>query len=310
MNIVYMGTPDFACVPLEALVRAGHCVSLVLTQPDKPKGRGNKMQKSPVKIKAEELGIRVLDPVKLKDNEECIQAIRQAQPDFIVAFAYGKILRKEILEIPTYGCLNIHTSLLPAYRGAAPVQRSIMDGCEYTGVTLMRMSEGLDDGDYYLQEKTLIGEKTADQLFAELAQTGARLLVDNIEGIAAGSVLPIPQGETTTAYAATISKEEGRISWDQTVFRICRLVQAFHSNPCAWTCLGDTVLKIHKVQKCSDIPVNAVPGTVISADKKGIEVACADGTARITMLQAPGKKAMDASAFLLGNKIEIGTVLR
>ena len=310
MNIVYMGSPEFACIPLEALVKAGHNVNLVFTQPDKPKGRGNKMQKSPVKIKAEELGIRVMDPVKLKDNEECLQALQEAQPDVIVAFAYGKILRKQVLGIPKYGCLNIHTSLLPDYRGAAPVQRSIMDGCEYTGVTVMRIGEGLDDGDYFLQEKTPIGDKTADELFTELAQTGAKLLTENLEAIVNGSISPIPQGESRTEYAAAITKEEGRIDWNRPAFLIKRLIQAFHSNPCAWTCLNETVLKIYKAELASEIPVNALPGTVVAVGKTGIEVACCDGTLRIKTLQAPGKKVMDAGAFLLGNKIEIGTVLR
>lgn len=309
MKIVYMGTPDFAVAPLKALCAAGHDVVLAVTKPDRAKDRGKKLQSCPVKQAALELGIPVSTPEKLRGNEEFLEELRSASPDLIVVAAYGKILPPGILELPKYGCVNVHASLLPAYRGSAPIHRAVMDGCEKTGVTIMMMEEGLDSGDMLAQAETLIGEKTTEQLHEELSELGAELLVKTIPGLEDGTAVRVPQDGRLATYAPMVFKEEGIIDFSKTARQICCLVRGFNSWPTASTVLDGKVMKVHGAKPGKNTPTGKAPGTVVSAGKDGIETACGDGTVLLTNIQMPGKKAMDASAFLLGHKIEIGTVL-
>ncbi len=336
MKIVYMGTPDFAVPPLKALVEAGHDVALAVTKADRPKDRGKKMQSCPVKLAALELGVPVESPEKVKGNAELFERLRAIAPDFIVVAAYGKILPKEVLDAPRFGCVNIHASLLPLYRGAAPIHRAVIDGQERTGVTIMCMEEGLDTGAMLAQESVEIGEKTTEQLHEELAELGARMIVDALPGIASGQIKPVPQDDALATYAPMVFKEEGVIDFSKTARQICCLVRGFNSWPTASTTFGGQVMKVHmavegKSVESADAVVSvsaegaegadgaagvasdgaAAPafGTVLKADKHGIEVACKGGSVLLTRIQMPGKKAMDVSAWLLGNKIEPGIVL-
>lgn len=316
MKIVYMGTPDFAVPALEALYAAGHQVLLAVTKADRPKDRGKKMQSCPVKLKALELGIPVETPEKIKGNEEFFEKLRSLAPDIIVVAAYGKVLPKEVLDAPKFGCVNIHASLLPAYRGAAPIHRAVIDGCEKTGVTIMCMEEGLDTGDMLAQESVEIGEKTTAQLHEELAVLGARMVCEVLPKIEDGSIVPVKQDDSKASYAPMVFKEEGVIDFSKTAREICCLVRGFNSWPTASTSLGGQVMKVHMAKEgrsrglLEKQPGAApAPGTVLAAGKHGIEVACGDGTVLLTNIQMPGKKAMDVSAWLLGNKIPAGTVL-
>ena len=307
MKIIYTGTPEYAIKPLDALIEAGHSIVLVITQPDRPKGRGNKMQKSPVRARAEELGIPVLTPERIRSDEAALKAVSDAGADFNVVFSYGQIIPKTILDAPRYGSVNIHASLLPEYRGAAPIQRAVLDGKEETGITLMRMDEGLDTGDIYVNAAVPIGRKTSADLFSELSSIGARLLVDSLPGIADGSIKPQPQ-QGEWSYAKMLSKEEGMVDWTRSSAEIDRLVRAFNDAPVAWTLRNGEKLKIYETD-IAEGDGTFLPGQVISAGREGIRVACGEGSVMIKVLQAPGKKAMDASAYLLGNPVEEGSFL-
>lgn len=308
MKVIYMGTPDFAVPALETLVKAGHDVALVVTKADRPKDRGKKIQSCPVKLKALELGLSVESPEKVKGNKEFYEQLKAIAPDFICVAAYGKILPKEILELPKYGCVNIHGSLLPKYRGPAPIHRAVIDGEKETGVTIMQMAEGMDTGDMYAKVSVEIGEKTTEDLHVELADLGAKLLVETLPGLADGSIKGIPQEESLSSYAPMVFKDEGIIDFSSSAEKICCLVRGFYSWPTASTKLNGEVLKVHKA-KVGQTGDFGPAGTVVSADRNGLEVACKGGTVVFTNIQAPGKKAMDVSAYFLGNKIEIGTVL-
>ena len=309
MKIVYMGTPDFAVPPLEALHNAGYSIELAVTKADRARDRGKKVQFCPVKQKALELGIPVESPERVKGNAELLSRLEEISPDFIVVAAYGKLLPRQILELPRYGCVNIHASLLPAYRGAAPIHRAVIDGCERTGVTIMRMEEGMDTGGMYAQESVEIGEKTTAQLHEELAELGARMIVEVLPKIADGSCVPAPQDDALASYAPMVFKEEGIIDFSRTAEQICCLVRGFNSWPTASTLYSGQVMKVHMAKPGPDAPADIATGTVIKADKRGIRVACGGGSVLLTNIQMPGKKAMDVSAFLLGNRIEEGTVL-
>lgn len=308
MRIVYMGTPDFAVPPLEALHRAGHEILLVVSKPDTAKDRGKKIQSCPVKLKAEELGIPVETPEKLKNNEAFFEKLEALAPDFIVVAAYGKILPKRVLDTPKYACLNIHASLLPAYRGAAPIHRAVIDGVEETGVTLMFMAEGMDTGDICVQKTTPVGLKTTEELFDELSVMGAQLLVETLPAIADGTAPRIAQDEALATHAPMVFKEDGILDYTKSAREICCTVRGFYSWPMASTIYNGQVMKVHAAREGENV-YDAAPGTVVKADKKGIVVACNGGSVVLERIQMPGKKAMDVSAFLAGNKIEIGTVL-
>ena len=309
MKIVYMGTPDFAVPPLKALYDAGHDIALVVTKPDTAKDRGKKIQSCPVKKTAGELGLKTQTPEKLRGNTAFFETLRAAEPDFIVVAAYGKILPKEVLEAPKYGCINIHASLLPAYRGAAPIHRAVIDGCKQTGVTIMYMEEGLDTGDIIAQASTDVGEKTTAQLHEELAEMGAALIVQTLPKIADGTALRVPQDDSKASYAPMVFKNEGIIDFSKTAEQICCLVRGFNSWPTASTVYNGQVMKVHEAVTGKSTGTGKPFGTVLTADKKGIEVACGGGSVILKNIQMPGKKAMDVSAFLLGNKIETGTIL-
>ncbi|MBQ4004150.1 MAG: methionyl-tRNA formyltransferase [Firmicutes bacterium] len=309
MRIVYMGTPDFAVPALEKIVSCGWDVPLVVTKPDRPASRGHKIQQCDVKKKALELGLAVESPEKVKNNPEFAARLREIAPDFIVVAAYGKILPKEILDIPAYGCINIHGSLLPKYKGAAPIQRSVLAGDPESGVTIMYMAEECDAGDMLAQRAIPIAGKTSEQVFDELSMLGADLLVECLPKIVSGELKGVPQDASLATHAAMIAKEEGQIDWDRSAKALESHVLGMYSWPIAFTSLNGEVFKIHAA-KAADRRTKAAPGTVVSSGKEGIGVACGDGgVLLLTKVQLPGKKAMDAGAFLLGHAVETGTVL-
>ena len=309
MKIVYMGTPDFAVPALEKIVSCGWDVPLVVTKPDRPASRGHKIQQCDVKKKALELGLAVESPEKVKNNPEFAARLREIAPDFIVVAAYGKILPKEILDIPAYGCINIHGSLLPKYRGAAPIQRSVLAGDPESGVTIMYMAEECDAGDILAQRAVSIEGKTSEQVFEELSVLGAELLVECLPKIVSGELKGVPQDASLATHAAMIAKEEGQIDWDRSAKALESHVLGMYSWPIAFTSLNGEVFKIHAA-KAAERRTKAAPGTVVSSGKEGIGVACGDGgVLLLTKVQLPGKKAMDAGAFLLGHTVETGTVL-
>ncbi len=308
MNIVFMGTPQFAVPTLEGIVKAGHRVLSVVTQPDKAKDRGKKIHFTPVKEKALELGIPVIQPETLKNNDEFLSKLENLSPDLIVVVAYGKILSKKILEIPRYGCINVHASVLPRHRGAAPIQHAILAGDEYGGVTIMQMDEGLDSGDMIATVKSFIGGYTADQLHDELMVKGAELLVEVLPSIKDGTAIRAKQDDELSTYAPMIFKETGRISFDETPETIERLIRAMDSWPGATCYYKGEPLKIWEALPVSEA-VDAAPGTIMDVSNEGIKIACKDGYLLAKVIQTPGKKRMRVKDFILGNSIEIGSVL-
>ena len=308
MKIIFMGTPDFSVGTLEALIEAGHEVVLAVTQPDKPKGRGKEMQFTPVKECALKYNIPVFQPVKVREPE-CIEELRKYKADIMVVVAFGQILPKEILEMTPYGCVNVHASLLPKYRGAAPIQWAIIDGEEVTGVTTMQMNEGLDTGDMLL--KTIIpieAKETGGSLFDKLAEAGAKLCVETLVGLENKTITPEPQGEMTTSYAKQIKKELGNIDWTKQGIEIERLIRGLTPWPSAYTDWTGKVMKIWDaeiVEGSSD----KEPGTIVKVEKDAFYVQTGEGLLKVCELQIPGKKRMDAGAFLRGYQVQAGTVL-
>ena len=308
MKVVFMGTPDFAVGALEALVEAGHEVVAVVTQPDKPKGRGKEMQQTPVKACALKHNIEVFQPVKIK-TPEAVEVLKGYGADLFVVAAFGQILSKEILDMPKYGCVNIHASLLPKYRGAAPIQWAILDGEKETGVTIMQMNEGLDTGDMLTKVIVPIEDTdTGESLFDKLAEAGAKLLIETIPLIEAGSVKPEPQDDSLSTYAKMIKKEMGFIDWKKDAVVLERLVRGMNSWPSAYTHFNGKTLKVWEteVEKGKH---NAEPGTVVEVTKESIKVQTGQDLLVLKQIQLEGKKRMDVAAFLLGYKVEIGTVL-
>jgi methionyl-tRNA formyltransferase len=308
MKIVFMGTPDFAVPTLDAIVKAGHEVLLVVTQPDKAKDRGKKIQFTPVKEKALELGLSVAQPEKVKNNERFNLKLEELLPDLIVVVAYGKILPKEILDIPKYGCINVHASILPRHRGAAPIQHAILAGDEYGGVTIMQMSEGLDSGDMIATVKSFIGGYTADQLHDELMIKGAQLLVEVLPSIKEGTAIAAKQNHEQATYAPMIFKETGRIQFDNTPEKIERLTRAMDSWPGATCYYKGNPLKIWESFPISEIH-REQPGTIVDVSDEGLKIACKDGYLLAKVIQTPGKKRMSVKEFIRGNSIEKGSIL-
>ena len=305
MKVIFMGTPDFSVGTLEALVEAGHEVCLVVTQPDKPKGRGKEMQFTPVKEAAVKHGIEVYQPRKIREPE-CVEKLKQYNADIMVVVAFGQILPKEILEMTSYGCVNVHASLLPKYRGAAPIQWSIIDGEEVTGVTTMQMDEGLDTGDMLLKtEVPITKEETGESLHDKLADAGAALCVETLAKLQEGSIVPEKQGESTTAYAKMLDKKLGNIDWSKSAVEIERLVRGLNSWPSAYTHWNQKVMKIWKAEVVADNS-SKEPGVVAKVEKDGFYVQTGDGLLKVLELQIPGKKRMDAGAFLRGYTLEPG----
>ncbi|MBQ4559780.1 MAG: methionyl-tRNA formyltransferase [Tyzzerella sp.] len=308
MKVIFMGTPDFSVGTLEALVAAGHEVVLAVTQPDKPKGRGKEMQYTPVKECALKYNIPVYQPRRVREPD-CIEELRKYEADIMVVVAFGQILPKDILEMTEYGCVNVHASLLPKYRGAAPIQWSIIDGEEVTGVTTMQMNEGLDTGDMLLKVEIPIEEKeTGGSLHDKLAEAGAKLCVETLEGLQAGTITPIPQGETTTSYAKMLDKQLGNIDWSKSGVEIERLIRGLSPWPSAYTNWNDKVMKIWDAS-CVSVESDARPGTIIQVTKDSFLVKTGEGLLEVRELQIPGKKRMDAGAFLRGYQVKEGEVL-
>lgn len=310
MKVIFMGTPEFSVGTLEALIEAGHEVALAVTQPDKPKGRGGKMQYTPVKEAALKHGIPVFQPKKVREPE-CVEELKQYNADIIVVIAFGQILPKEILEMTPFGCVNVHASLLPKYRGAAPVQWAVIDGEEVSGVTTMQMDEGLDTGDMLLKTEIRLDEKeTGGSLHDKLAAAGAELCVRTLKGLEEKTIVPEPQGESPTAYARMLDKKLGNIDWSRDAESIERLVRGLNPWPSAYTNWDGKVMKIWEARaEKRAAETGGVPGTVISVEKDGFCVETGDGVLKVLALQIPGKKRMEADAFLRGYEIAPGTVL-
>lgn len=310
LNIVFMGTPEFSVPCLEAVINAGHRVSGVFTQPDKPKNRGHKMQMTPVKEFAVQKGIEVFQPLSLRkgeDGERALAALKELAPDCIAAVAYGQILPKSVLELPRYGCINVHASLLPKYRGAAPIQRAIMDGETVSGVTTMYMAEGLDTGDMILKAKTDIPlDMTGEQLHDKLSQMGAELIAETLELLEKGTAPRIPQSDDDTCYAKMIQKEDCRIDFSKSADTVYNQIRGLSSAPCAFTFLEGKRLKVFFAEK-EDGKAEGAFGSVVS--DKGLYVNCGGGILRLTDIQPEGGKRMKDTDFLRGRRVSSGTVL-
>lgn len=308
MNVVYMGTPDFAVGPLEALIAAGHTVTAVVTQPDKPKGRSKKAQMTPVKACALEHGIEVFQPVKIK-SPEAVEVLRRFEADVFVVAAFGQILSQEILDMPRYGCLCVHASLLPAYRGAAPIQWVILNGEKESGVTIMQMDAGVDTGDMLLKAVVPISEKETDEsLHDKLAAAGSRLIVEALEKLEAGELTPEKQDDEKSCYAKMLTKSMGLIDWKETAQSIERKVRGLHSWPGAYTFYKGKMLKIYQADVLEEAP-DGEAGSVSSATKSGLIVNAKDGKLLLQEIQLEGKKRMAVKDFLLGCKVERGEKL-
>ena len=307
MRIIYMGTPDLAVSSLECLAGSRHQVVAVFTQPDKPQGRKQILCAPPVKEKAVELDIPVYQPEKLR-APEVVELIKSLEPDIIVVAAYGRILSKDALNAPRYGCINVHASLLPKYRGASPIQWSIINDDEETGITIMRMDEGLDTGDIILQEKIkILPEDTADTLFERMANLGGPLALKAIDEIEAGTAIYTKQGEEAS-YVKMIKKEMGEIDWSKSAEEISRLVRGLNSWPCAYTFLKDKQLKIWESQALEISDKSAVPGQILSVGE-AIVVSCGEGSLALNTVQLAGKKKMRTVDFARGYRDLEGTVL-
>ena len=306
MRIIYMGTPDFAVPVLESLIKSEHQVAAVVTQPDKPKGRGRSMQFPPVKEKALFYGLPVYQPVKVREPE-FIKILEEYAPDCIVVAAFGQLLPKAILELPRYGCINVHASLLPAYRGAAPIQWVILNGEEKTGVTTMQMAAGLDTGDMLLKAEVEIAPKeTGESLHDKLAALGGPLLLETLSGLEAGTIVPEKQDDSLSCYAGMLKKEMGQIDWNRPAVEIERLVRGLNAWPSAYTKLGGKTLKIWEADV---LPENSSfrPGQIVQAEGSVLSVQTGDGQLALREVQLEGKKRMLTDAFLRGCHIETGT---
>lgn len=319
MKIVFMGTPDFSVGALEALIEAGHQIVAVVTQPDKPKGRGKEVQMTPVKACAAAHDIPVFQPVKVKEAD-AVEVLRGYGVDVFVVAAFGQILSDEILNMPKYGCVNIHASLLPKYRGAGPIQWAIINGEEKTGVTIMQMDRGIDTGDMLMKTEVLIGsQETGDSLHDKLAQAGARLIVEALSKIESGEITPVKQSDDESSYAKMLHKSMGRIDWQRSAKELDCLIRGLISWPGAFTVYRGKNLKIWKEEpmtweelseaKAAVPKHDTKPGTVVYADKEAFYVQTGDGILKIGSVQPEGKKRMEVKDFLLGYPVKVGEKL-
>lgn len=328
MKLIFMGTPDFSVGTLEALIEAGHTVTLVVSQPDKPKGRGHELIPTPVKAAALRHNLPVYQPVRLRGGP-AEAVIEKTEADAIIVAAFGQLLPKSILKMKKYGCINVHASLLPKYRGAAPIQWAVIDGEKESGVTIMQMDEGLDTGDMLLARTVPLDEKeTGGSLFEKLSQAGASACVEALEKLEKGELVPVKQQESPTAYARMLTREMGQIDFTRPAREIERLVRGLDPWPSAYTKLNGKTLKIWASQ-VEPVPASEEtdageayscgkaaydkgaprPGTITGVTKTALHVACGQGILAITELQLEGKKRMDTAAFLRGYQVEAGTVL-
>mgnify|MGYP002585505098 CR=1 FL=1 len=305
MRILFMGTPDFAVASLRRLVEDGHEICGVFTQPDRPKNRGHKLMFSPVKQYAVEQGLTVYQPLKMKDGT-ALATVRELNPELIVVAAYGRILPEDILNTPKYGSINVHSSLLPKYRGAAPIQWAVLNGDAVTGVSTMYLDREMDTGDVIYTTQTSVGEfETAGELFDRLAVMGADLLVRTLRDIAAGTAPRTPQDHSQATYTRPLTRDDSPIDWDQNPRAIIKHICGLEPWPVATAELGGQTFKIHAADY-SERTTHKAPGTIVAAGKDGVTVACAGGqTVRITQLQAPGKKRMSAADYLLGHTLPV-----
>lgn len=308
MKVLFMGTPEIAATILKAIINSKHEVVGVVTQEDKPKGRGKTLAAPPVKEVALEHGIEVFQPHIIKE-ENAIERLRQFEADIFVVAAYGKILSKAILDMPKYGCINAHASLLPKYRGAAPIQWSIIDGEKLTGITVMQMDEGLDTGDMLFKSVVEIADDdTADTLYDKLSICGGSLIVEALDRIEEGDIHPVKQDDTQATYAKMLDKTLGRVNFGKPAAEIERLVRGLNSWPGTYTYINGKTLKIWK-SAVSDKPSNGEPGTIYSSDNGRLFVNTADMALELIEIQLEGKKRMDVKSFMLGYKIEAGEKL-
>ena len=312
MRIVFMGTPDFALACLKGLVNGRHDVVAVVTQPDRPSGRGKKLQSPPVKDYATQIGIPVLQPEKIK-TADSIATLEQFSADIFVVAAYGQILSQKILDMPKFGAINVHASLLPKYRGASPIQQAIADGEAVTGITIMQMDKGLDTGDMLLKHEVAIDTNdTGGTLHNKLCEAAPKALFDALDLIANGEVVPIAQDGILATYAPLITKQMAQIDWNKPSVDIVNLIRAYNPFPGAFTKLGDEQIKIWQAETIVGASVLARPaGQIIQAcPKNGITVAALGGNVHITELTPPNGKKMTAADFVRGHKIEVGTTLQ
>lgn len=308
MRIVFMGTPDFSVPVLEALVKGGHEVVAAVTQPDKPKGRGKAVLMTPVKEKALELGIPVYQPVRARDEEFYAQ-MQALSPDVAVVVAFGQILPQRLLDVPRYGSINIHASLLPKYRGAAPIQWAVINGDKETGITTMQMDAGVDTGDMLEQVVIPIApDETGGSLHDKLSAAGCPLILSTLKKLEEGTLKPVPQPTEGATHVGMLSKSFGNINWSQEAVQIERLIRGLNPWPSAYTRLGEKTLKLWQA-KVLEEEYPGVPGQVIEAKKDRFLVKTGKGTLQILSLQLEGKKRMDTEAFLRGNAVEAETVL-
>ena len=308
MKVVFMGTPDFAIPVLDAIIKSGHEVGYVITQPDKAKNRGKKVQFTPVKELAVEHNIEVLQPERIKQSPDTMELLKAYQPDIAVVVAYGQIIQKELLDLPKYGCINVHASLLPKLRGASPIHHAILQGEKETGVTIMQMAEGLDTGDMLTKVSLPIDGMNCEALHDKLAELGAKLLVDTLPMIEAGEVKPEPQDDALSTYAGLISKADGKIDFDKQPEEIERQIRAFDPWPGAFCAYKGETMKLWKAQ-CTGKSSDAVNGTIVAVSDEGIDICCGGSILRATEIQMPGKKRVEVKAFLRGNSVEKGEIL-
>jgi methionyl-tRNA formyltransferase len=321
MRVVFMGTPDFAVGALEAIIAAGHQVEAVVTQPDRPRGRGKEVQITPVKACAMAHEIPVFQPVRVKEKE-AVEVLRSYGADIFVVAAFGQLLSEEILAMPKYGCVNIHASLLPKYRGAGPIQWAIIDGEEKTGVTIMQMDKGLDTGDMLMKTEVVIAPgETGDSLHDKLAAAGAELIVEALPKIERGEITPVRQNEEESCYAKRLDKSMGRIDWQLDAKKLDCLIRGLLSWPGAYTRFRGRNLKIWEEVVTSEAElaaeglelqedvVHAVPGTVVGVKKEAFYVRTGEGILKILAVQPEGKKRMPVKDFLLGYQIKTGEQL-
>ena len=306
MKIIFMGTPDFAAASLEALIDSRHEIQAVVTQPDKPKGRKGELTPSPVKVIAKREGIKVYQPLKVRD-EEFVKTLRAYNPDVMVVVAFGQIIPLSILKMPKYGCVNIHGSLLPKYRGAAPIQWAVLDGEKETGITTILMDEGIDTGDILLKKTIKIDtDETSGSLFDKLMALGAKTILETLDELEKGSLTPTKQGESPTAYAKMLTKAMGLIDFTKSAKELDCFVRGMNPWPSAYTLLSGKTLKLWKVRA---VDGSGKAGSVIDIDKESFTIACGEGAIEVLEVQLEGKKRMSAGDFLKGSTLNIGQEL-
>lgn len=307
-DVVFMGTPDFAVPTLKALHNSRHRVRLVVTQPDRPKGRGRRVIAPPVKVAAEQLGVSVVQPESVK-TDAFAQQLAQTAPDLLVVAAYGHILKPRILDIPKLGPINIHASLLPKYRGPAPIQWAIINGEDKTGVTIMQMAAGMDTGDILMTaEETILPDDTAATLHDRLATKGAELLLQTLDAISEDRLQPTPQDDSRASYAPLLKKSDGRIPWQRSATRLDAFIRGMNPWPGAFTFHGDTRLKIYRARPCP-LDQDVAPGTVVHGFADELRVAAGQGALSIEEIQIASGKRMGIRDFLLGYTLPRGTLL-